>query len=129
MANDALLVNPDRYSQLGITVRASDWLWAVFAIMLLTDLVVIGWHFTIPRGQRLFHQLGAIILTTAAIAYFSMASNLGSTPIATEFAHAGYPAGVLRQVWYVRYIDWVVTTPALLLELVHRRLEHAMSSQ
>lgn len=67
--------------------------------MLLTDLVVIGWHFTIPRGQRLFHQLGAIILTTATIAYFSMASNLGSTPIATEFAYLGYPIGTLRQIW------------------------------
>ncbi|KAI9635180.1 uncharacterized protein MKK02DRAFT_26856 [Dioszegia hungarica] len=117
MANDALLVNPDNQSQLGITTHGSDWLWAVFAVMLLTDLVVIGWHFTIPRGQRLFHQLGAIILTTATIAYFSMASNLGSTPIATEFAYLGYPIGTLRQIWYVRYIDWVITTPALLLEL------------
>lgn len=67
--------------------------------MLVTDLVVIGWHFTIPRGQRLFHQLSMIILTTACIAYFSMASNLGSTPIAAEFAHDGYPVGVLRQIW------------------------------
>jgi len=117
MANDALQVNLADNSQLGITVHGSDWLWAVFAVMLFTDLIVIGWHFTIPRGQRLFHQLGAIILTTAAIAYFSMASGLGYTPIATEFAHLGYPVGTLRQIWYVRYIDWVITTPALLLEL------------
>lgn len=47
-----------------------------------------------------------------------MASNLGATGIATEFTYIGYPAGTLRQIWYVRYIDWVVTTPALLLELV-----------
>lgn len=117
MANDALATNPDYYDQLGISTHGSDWLWAVFAVMLLSDLIVIGWHFTIPRGQRVFHQLGAIILTTASIAYFCMASNLGSTPIATEFEHLGYPVGTLRQIWYVRYIDWVVTTPALLLEL------------
>lgn len=117
MGNDAIYVNYDYASQLGITTNGSNWLWAAFAVMLLSDLIVIGWHFTVPRGQRVFHQLGAIILTTASIAYFSMASNLGSTPIATEFRNLGYPAGTLRQIWYVRYIDWAITTPALLLEL------------
>ena len=70
-----------------------------FAIMLVSDLVVMGWHFTVPRGQRLFHQLSMIVLTTASIAYFCMASDLGSTPIATEFGHIGGPAGVGRQIW------------------------------
>jgi len=42
--------------------------------------------------------------------YFSMASNLGYTGVATEFGSEGFPAGVLRQIWYARYIDWVVTT-------------------
>lgn len=42
--------------------------------------------------------------------YFSMASNLGYTGIATEWGSEGFPAGVLRQIWYARYIDWVVTT-------------------
>lgn len=60
MANDALQVNPANDVQEHITVRGSDWLWAVFAIMLFTDLVVIGWHFMIPRGQRVFHQMAAV---------------------------------------------------------------------
>jgi len=47
-----------------------------------------------------------------------MASNLGYTGVATEFGHMGFEAGTLRQLWYVRYIDWFVTTPALLLTLV-----------
>jgi bacteriorhodopsin len=47
-----------------------------------------------------------------------MASNLGYVGIATEFAHDGFAADVLRQIWYVRYIDWVITTPLLLLELL-----------
>lgn len=78
---------------------ADNQLWAVFAVMLVVDLIVIGWHFTIPRGQRLFHQISIVVLTTATIAYFSMASNLGATPIATEFRHLGYPIGTLRQIW------------------------------
>ncbi|KAK8866046.1 hypothetical protein IAR55_001197 [Kwoniella newhampshirensis] len=117
MANDAIKVNQPNAVQ-HITSRGSDWLWAVFAIMTFTDIVVFIWQFKLPRGQRVFHQLAMFILTTAAIAYFSMASNLGSTPVMTEFGHMGYAAGTSRQFWYVRYIDWVVTTPALLLTLV-----------
>lgn len=45
-----------------------------------------------------------------------MASNLGGTPVRVEFN--GDREGLTRAIWYVRYIDWVITTPALLLELV-----------
>merc|ERR1712071_122491 len=41
------------------------------------------------------------------------ASDLGATPIGTEFNGPS-----TRDIWYVRYIDWVITTPCLLLELV-----------
>jgi bacteriorhodopsin len=65
-----------------------------------------------------------------------MASALGRVAIPTEFDGAnGFPAGTTRSIWvsvkqnsrkvanfnvlqYVRYIDWTVTTPALLLELL-----------
>ncbi len=40
-----------------------------------------------------------IILTTASVAYFSMASNLGYVGIPTEFAGVGYAQGVYRQIW------------------------------
>lgn len=57
-------------------------------------------------------------MTTASIAYFTLASNYGKTPVPVEFSHAnGFPVGSTRSIWYVRYIDWVITTPALLLEL------------
>lgn len=45
-----------------------------------------------------------------------MASNLGGTPVRVEFN--GDREGLTRAIWYVRYIDWVITTPFLLLELV-----------
>ena len=56
-----------------------------------------------------------------------MASNLGSTAVAVEWIRSGtrgqnwVSAGVLRptrSIWYARYIDWTITTPLLLLELV-----------
>ncbi|ORX41179.1 hypothetical protein BD324DRAFT_640780 [Kockovaella imperatae] len=114
-SNHAIDTNPPNGTDIHITRRGSSWLWAVFSIMAVSDLIIIGWHFMVPRGQRVFHQLAAIILTTASIAYFAMASDLGFAAITTEFSGHGFPAGTYRQIWY---IDWVITTPALLLELV-----------
>jgi len=45
-----------------------------------------------------------------------MASDLGATPIDVEFrGHGGDPS---RQIWYVRYIQWFINFPLLLLELL-----------
>lgn len=57
-----------------------------------------------PRGTRVFHQLPIIILTTASIAYFSMASDLGATPILVEWQRHG---GGTRQIWVsiFRFVD------------------------
>ena len=48
-----------------------------------------------------------------------MGSNLGFTPIAVEF-HRSDPkvAGNYRSIYYARYIDWFITTPLLLLDLL-----------
>ncbi|KZO93138.1 family A G protein-coupled receptor-like protein [Calocera viscosa TUFC12733] len=43
------------------------------------------WAYRLPCGQRVFHLLPIAILTTAAIAYFSMAWDLGGTPVPAEF--------------------------------------------
>lgn len=89
-----------------------------------------------PRGARLFHQIAVIVLATSSIAYFSMASDLGATPIRVEFrGHGGDPT---RQIYvsvssiprlsaacshrpaaqYVRYIQWFINFPLLLLEIL-----------
>ncbi|VDB91877.1 unnamed protein product [Peniophora sp. CBMAI 1063] len=105
--------NPSR-ADIGLTTGTTDWLWAVFALMFTSSVVFIGWSFTRPLGTRVFHQIPVIILMTASIAYFCMASNLGGTPIPVEFNGVGRT----RAIWYVRYIDWTITTPLLLLELL-----------
>ncbi|TFK50251.1 heat shock protein 30 [Heliocybe sulcata] len=110
----SLQSNPPN-ANIHLTRGGSDWLWAVFAVMLLTDLIFIFWSFRLLRGQRVFHQLPIIILTTATIAYFSMASDLGATPILVEWGRHG---GGTRQIWYARYIMWFITAPLLLLELL-----------
>ncbi|KAJ9648200.1 hypothetical protein H2199_001053 [Coniosporium tulheliwenetii] len=100
-----------------ITVRGSKLYWAIFAIMMFSTTCFIVWAYTKPRLERPFHYITASITMVAAIAYFTMASNLGSAPIGVEFIRSGVVAGLTRQIFYVRYIDWVITTPLLLMEL------------
>lgn len=100
-----------------LTSWGSDFLWAVFAVMATTAIVIAILSFFKPAGERTFYYLNVAILSTATISYYSLACSEGLVPIATEFNHL-QGAGVLRQVSYVRYIDWFVTTPLLLAELL-----------
>ncbi|KIP11031.1 hypothetical protein PHLGIDRAFT_28161 [Phlebiopsis gigantea 11061_1 CR5-6] len=100
-------------AQIHITDHGSDWLWAVFAIMAVSTLGMFAWSHMRPRGTRFFHNIALIILLVSTISYFSMASNLGATPIQTEFRAQG-----TRQIWYVRYIQWFINFPLLLVILL-----------
>ncbi|MCJ1245572.1 ion channel activity [Trapelia coarctata] len=124
MGNQALDVNYGigGVSPISITVRGSDWYFTVCAIMTVTTLAFMGLSFRRPRTHRLFHYITAAITLVAAIAYFSMGSNLGQTGIPVEFVRDNPKVGGLqggnREIFYVRYIDWFVTTPLLLLDLM-----------
>lgn len=81
--------------------------------------VFMGLSFTKPRSHRLFHYITAGITLIATIAYFCMGSNLGWTAIHVEFERSSPKVhGNMRQIFYVRYIDWFLTTPLLLLDLL-----------
>lgn len=116
-ANDALQVNGNGplytgASDINITTHGSDWYWAVTAVMAVSTFIFIGLSFTVPRNRRIFHYITASITLVASIAYFTMASNLGYTPILVEFQrNSPVVRGLYREIFYVRYIDWFVTTP------------------
>ncbi|KAI9674047.1 MAG: ion channel activity [Trizodia sp. TS-e1964] len=126
MGNDALNVNPSIAAVFGgvvadisITEHGSDWLWAVTAIMTLSTLIILGMSFRVPRTARVFHYITASITLVAAIAYFTMASNLGWVPVNVEFVRSrDVVSGYTREIFYARYIDWFITTPLLLLDLL-----------
>lgn len=106
-------------ADISITVHGSDWYWAVCAVMTVATLAFMGMSFTKRRSERLFHYITASITLVAAIAYFSMGSDLGKVPIAVEFLRSpGGAMGYTREIFYVRYIDWFVTTPLLLTDLL-----------
>ena len=89
--------------------------------MTTATLAFMGLSFGKPRSHRLFHYITAGITMTAAIAYFSMGAGLGQVPIQVEFPRPGSAqvgAAGTREIFYVRYIDWFVTTPLLLLDLL-----------
>ncbi|KAK5107740.1 hypothetical protein LTR62_000716 [Meristemomyces frigidus] len=107
------------YADNAITVNGSDWYFTVCAVMMVATLAFVGLALTQPRQKRIFHYITAAITMVASIAYFSMGSNLGWTPILVEFVRTNPKVGGLqREIFYVRYIDWVITTPLLLMDLL-----------
>lgn len=115
--NQALHTNPNVFhypqtSNINITPRGSDWYWAVTAVMAAATLIFLGMSYRVPRRDRVFHYITALITFVATIAYFTMASNLGYAATIVEFQRSDPKvAGYYREVFYVRYIDWFVTTP------------------
>lgn len=108
-----------KHAAIAITVDGSDWYWTVCACMTAATLAFIGLAATKPRQDRIFHYITSGVTLVASIAYFSMASNLGWTPIDVEFRRQNpIVHGVNREIFYVRYIDWFITTPLLLLDLL-----------
>lgn len=75
--------------------------------MTVATFSFIGLSMRKPRQDRIFHYITAAITMVAAIAYFSMGSNLGWTPIDVEFVRSNpVVRGINREIFYVRYIDW-----------------------
>jgi bacteriorhodopsin len=102
-SNDALKINPPTGDLYHLSTSGSDWLWAVDAVYCLSLLIVVALMFFAPKGEKIFHYLFTISLFVGSIAYFAMASDLGSTPILTVDNAAG-----TREIFYARYINWYV---------------------
>jgi bacteriorhodopsin len=106
-------------ADIAITPRGSDLYFAICAAMGFAGFTFIGLALRKERRDRLFHYITAAVVFVACIAYFSMGSNLGFVPIAVEFPRSNpVVRGTFREIFYVRYIDWFITTPLLLLDLL-----------
>ncbi|KAK4451552.1 hypothetical protein QBC34DRAFT_378404 [Podospora aff. communis PSN243] len=100
-------------ASIAITSHGSDLYFSVCAIMGVATLTI--WLLSLPKpaSHRLFHNLLAGATFISCITYFAMGSNLGQTPVVTEFRRVG-----TREVFYARYIEWFVTAPLLLSALL-----------
>jgi len=72
--------------------------------MAASAIGVMVWAETsVKMGDRVFHYIAFAILTTASVAYFCLASDLGGTPIPVEFVRGTYDVMTpTRSIWYVR---------------------------
>jgi bacteriorhodopsin len=112
--NNAILVNPnvvnDRAVAVAITTHGSDFYYAICAAMGTVTLGIIAASALKPRTDRIFFYITASVTMTATVAYFAMGSNLGWVPIDVEWLRANPRVhGRNREIFYVRYIDWLVT--------------------
>ncbi|KAI9454930.1 family A G protein-coupled receptor-like protein [Russula earlei] len=105
-------VNPSSAAR-RLSSGGSDWLWVVTAMMGIFTLLALAWSTFQPRGARAFHHIAVVVLSVSTIAYFAMASDLGQTPVRTEFR-----SGPTRSIFYVRYIQWFINAPLILLMLL-----------
>jgi len=122
-SNDAVKINNDlvngAHADIHITTHGSDVYWAWCALMAFTTILFFLWAQMRSEGSRLFHNIAAFTTLIAAIAYFTMASNLGWTGISVEWHRSGRRvAGNTRQIFYVRYIEWFLTMPLILSNLL-----------
>ncbi|KAF6809136.1 heat shock protein 30 [Colletotrichum sojae] len=108
-------------ADLSISTRGSDWYFGVCAIMALSTIGIVGISATKRPTHRIFHYITATITFVACISYFTMGAGLGQVPVQVEFVRRfndEVAAAGTREIFYVRYIDWFVTTPLLLLDLL-----------
>ncbi|THH17853.1 hypothetical protein EW146_g3046 [Bondarzewia mesenterica] len=94
----------------------SDWLWMVFAVMLVCNLGVLCFSRTKRPASPMLHRLAITILSTTSIAYHYTASNFGQTP---PLAPSSFDF-IVYNIQYVRYIQWIVNAPLLVIALFLR---------
>lgn len=120
--NNAVQLNPTqngKTADITITDHGSDFYYAICAVMGTVAIGVIAAGHMKPQKHRVFFYITAAINFTAMLAYYAMGSNQGWAPIDVEFRRSSPKVhGVNRAVFYARYIDWFVTTPLLLSDLM-----------
>ena len=118
--NRAISVNPpDDYIGVHITTRGSDWLWSAMSLFgALTVLNFAVYLFLVRSAlKRITFLIPFINNLIMAITYFTYASNLGYTGIATEWTgHTKADDGKwVRQIFYAKFVGWFLCWPGLLL--------------
>jgi bacteriorhodopsin len=112
--NDALNTNPPPAADNFLTTNGSNWLWAVMAIYLFTTFVAFGHSFAARAGERFFHYLFIVANLVGTIAYFAAAADLGWSVIGQSNSLS---YGFTRQIFFVKYILWVVSFPVVAIAL------------
>ncbi|WWC63671.1 uncharacterized protein I303_106276 [Kwoniella dejecticola CBS 10117] len=93
-------------------------LWVIFALFTIGLIPVLFLTVRTEKRNRYFHGISALVLTIAMISYLAMSTGLGISYIPIH--HHGVKGSLhhfARQLYWARYVDWLFTTPLLLLSL------------
>ena len=116
--NDVLSVNDfgQQSAAIAITTAGFDCDFAILFVMGAAGVSVI----CASAMMRIFFYITAAVNFTACVANFTMGSNLSWAVIDVEWHRpvGSQVHGPDREIFYARYIDWVITTPLLLMDLL-----------
>ncbi|KAK4122909.1 family A G protein-coupled receptor-like protein [Parathielavia appendiculata] len=112
--NDALNTHPPAGDQY-LTTNGSNWLFAVAALFGFSTLIFYALKFRARAGERFFHYVFIIASLVGLIAYYAMASDLGWDLI--RQSNQVNRSGFFRQIFWPKYVFWVVEFPAVILAL------------
>jgi bacteriorhodopsin len=93
-----------------ITSKGVSWLQFVTIVMTVAFFVFVGAAVSRTGKNRANALCSYTIAGIAALSYLAMATQTGSVVINV--------GGADRQIFYARYIDWLFTTPLLLLDVL-----------
>lgn len=123
-SNDALKLNPPVGNpDIHITTHGSDWLWAVTAVDFLAIIAFLVLLYLKPRTDRIFHYITVLIVVVSGYCYFTLASDIGSTAAPPEWPRGQGPTPLPRerQIFWIRYVDWLVKCPHSCLPSYHKK--------
>jgi bacteriorhodopsin len=97
-------------------------LWVVVVLMAISALAFYSLAARAQVQKRLLHTLTALITTVSFLSYLAMATGEGVTykHSVVHYPHKHVPdthQEYLRQVFWVRYINWIITTPLILINI------------
>ncbi|KAK6357318.1 hypothetical protein TWF718_001632 [Orbilia javanica] len=106
-----------------ITEAGQRTLWVLFVLMLISTLALVALSWKVPIAKRLFFQVTTYVTLISTFTYYAMATGGGwdyhHIWVSNEHKHdiPDTHSVVLRQIFWVRYVDWVLTTPLVLFNL------------
>jgi len=112
--NDAWRTHPPAGNQY-LSENGSNWLFAVTALFGVTTLGLFAHKFKARSGERFFHYLFIVAAFVGLITYFANASDL-AWDLVYQANHVD-KSGPLRQIFWAKYVFWVVAFPAIVIAL------------
>jgi bacteriorhodopsin len=92
----------------GLSDQGQKYLWGGFFGMAIPAAYFAHSTFAVADGSRKYHIVTTFICLIASLAYLAMATGNGVYVRSFD----------CREFFYARYIDWAVTTPLLLIDLL-----------